>query len=175
MGFQLVYYGDPILRQKAEPVKEINEETRKIIQEMIRVMNECDGIGLAANQIGILQRIFICTVYGAGPDGYPLYGAPKAYINPVITILDPTEWVDAEGCLSVPKIYEDVRRPLKIRIEALNEYGEPFSEERERWAARPLLHENDHLNGVLFFDRIPEHRKQALQAQLKKIKKRYAT
>lgn len=173
MKRKLLYYGDPVLRSKALPVQEVNDDIRLLVADMIAVMNSFNGIGLAATQVGVLLRVFVCTVYGVGSDGYPLYGAPKAYINPVITILDPIEWWDSEGCLSVPKIYEDVPRPMRIRVEALNEQGERFVEERERWAARPILHENDHLNGVLFFDRIPEHRKQALQPQLKKIKKRY--
>lgn len=173
MARQLIYYGNPLLRQKALPVQEVNDEIRLLVKEMIDVMNSVDGIGLAANQVGVLLRVFVCIVYGVGSDGYPLYGAPKVYINPVITILDPQEWWDSEGCVSVPKIYEEVPRPMKIRIEALDEWGKPFVDERERWAARPLLHENDHLNGVLFFDRISDHRKQALQPQLKKIKKRY--
>ena len=174
MKRQLVYYGHPVLREKSEPVQEINEEIRELIQEMIRIMNSVNGIGLAACQVGVPLRLFICTVYGLDNEGYPLYGAPKAYINPVITVLDPTEWMDSEGCLSVPKIYEDIPRPMKIRLEAINEKGENFTEEREGWMARPILHENDHLNGVLFFDRALPHRKQAIQVQLKKLKKKYS-
>jgi peptide deformylase len=174
MKRELVYYGDPILREKSQPVKDINEEVLALIQDMIKVMHAAHGVGLAAVQVGVPLRVFICTVYGVDKEGYPLYGAPKVYINPSITILDPTEWSDSEGCLSVPKIYEAVPRPKKIRVEALNEKGEPFVEEREGWMARPILHENDHLNGVLFFDRVSPHRKQALQAQLKKVKKKHS-
>lgn len=174
MKRELVYYGHPVLREKSDPVQEVNEEIQELIREMIRVMNAANGVGLAAVQVGVPLRLFICTVYGLDKDGYPLYGAPKVYINPVITVLDPTEWFDAEGCLSIPKIYEEVPRPTTIRVEALNEKGEPFTEERSGWMARPILHENDHLNGVLFFDRALPHRKQALQAQLKKLKKKYS-
>lgn len=174
MKRELVYYGNPVLRQKCEPVQEVNKEILELINEMVRIMNSVNGIGLAACQVGVPLRLFICTVYGLDKEGYPLYGAPKVYINPIITILDATEWLDSEGCLSVPKIYEDVPRPTKIKVEALNEKGELFSEEREGWMARPILHENDHLNGVLFFDRALPHRKLALQAQLKKLKKKHS-
>lgn len=170
----IIYYGDPILRKRAEPIKEINDEVRELIHDMITIMNAHKGIGLAANQVGSLLRVFICTVVGLDDEGYPVYGSPQVYINPVVTVLDPTEWLDSEGCLSIPKVYEDVPRPKKIRIEALDEHGKAFIEEREGWMARPLLHENDHLNGVLFIDRVPPHRKQALQAQLKRIKKRHS-
>lgn len=174
MTRKLVYYGDPVLRQKSEPVVEVTDETRALVKEMIHIMNQHDGIGLAAVQIGVLLRVFVCTVTQKNrEDGYPNYGAPKVYINPTITILDDTEWWDAEGCLSVPKLYEDVPRPTRIKLEAFDEKGKPFTEEREGWAARAILHENDHLNGVLFFDRISETRKKALLPQLKKIKKRY--
>lgn len=169
----LVYYGHPALREKCLPVKEINQEILDLIQEMIRIMNAHNGVGLAASQVGVLLRVFVCIVTDLDSEGLPVYGAPKVYINPVVTILDEEQWWDSEGCLSVPKIYEDVPRPKKIQVQALNEKGESFSEIREGWMARPILHENDHLNGVLFFDRAPFHRKQALQSQLKKIKKKY--
>jgi peptide deformylase len=171
--YHLVHYGHPVLRKKAEPVKEINEDVHQLIDEMITIMHAHNGIGLAANQVGVLLRIFICIVVGLDKEGYPIFGSPQVYINPIITIIDPTEWIDSEGCLSIPKIYEDIPRPTKIRVEALNEKGEAFVEEREGWMARPILHENDHLNGVLFFDRAEPYRKLALQSKLKKIKRNY--
>ncbi|MBM3191409.1 MAG: peptide deformylase [Chlamydiae bacterium] len=169
----LVYYGDPVLRKQAEPVKEVNDEVRLLIRDMLSIMEEHRGIGLAANQVGALLRVFISTVTGMDKEGFPIYGEPKIYINPTVTVLDDTPCIEQEGCLSIPKIYEDVARPKKIRIEALDENGSPFMEEKEGWEARPLLHENDHLNGVLFIDRIAPHRRQALQAQLKRIKKKH--
>jgi len=174
MHRKLIYYGNPLLRKKSEEIKEITDETRQLAKEMIEVMDRTHGVGLAAVQIGVLLRIFVCNIAREpSPDGAYVIEKPKVYINPVVTILDDTQWVDSEGCLSIPKLYEEVPRPTKIRVEALDEWGKPFAEEREGWAARPILHENDHLNGVLFFDRIPEHRKKALQPQLKKIKKQY--
>lgn len=173
MAHKLVYYGNPVLRQKCKPVEKIDEEVLVLVQDLIKIMNQYNGIGLAASQVGSLLRVFICTVYGLDKEGFPLYGAPKVYINPIITVLDPTEWLESEGCLSIPRIYEDVPRPRSIRVEALNEKGEAFTEERSMWMARPILHENDHLNGVLFIDRISPHRRQALQPQLKKIKKKH--
>lgn len=170
---KLHYYGQPELRLKAEPVEEINDEIRDIIHSMIACMHEHNGIGLAAPQVGISKRIFIQSVRGIDENGYPIYGAPKVYINPKISIIGDEEWTDSEGCLSLPKIYEDVTRPYKVRVEALNELGEFFTEDLEGWMARPVLHENDHLNGVLFIDRIHPQRKKALAHQLKKIKKKF--
>lgn len=173
MKHRLRYYGDPVLREKSEPVKEVNDEIRSFIKEMVDIMNAHNGMGLAAVQVGVPLRIFITTVRALDADGYPVYGSPKVYINPKITVTDPTIWVEQEGCLSLPKIYEDVPRPTSIKIEALDEDGKPFEEELTLWMARPRLHENDHLNGVLSIDRAPPHRKSALRAQLKRVKKRY--
>lgn len=170
---QILYYGHPGLRKKCEPVQKVDETIKELIRDMIDTMYSVNGIGLSAPQIGVYLRVFVLTVTSLDRDGYPIYGAPKAYINPTITVLDPKEWIDSEGCLSIPKMYEDVPRPTKIRIEALNEKGEPFVEELEGWMARPRLHENDHLNGVLFVDRILPHRRKLIEPQLKKIKKKY--
>lgn len=173
MKHKLRYYGDPILRQKSEEVKEINDEIRDLVKDMIEIMHAHNGMGLAAIQIGVPLRIFITTVRSVDSSGYPVYGSPVVYINPKVTVTDPTVWVEQEGCLSLPKIYEDVPRPTSIKIEAFDEDGKPFEEELTLWMARPRLHENDHLNGVLSIDRAPSHRKSALRSQLKKIKKRY--
>ncbi|PCI95426.1 peptide deformylase [Candidatus Aerophobetes bacterium] len=173
MKYKLRYYGDPVLREKSEPVKEVNDETRSFVKEMIKIMYSSNGMGLAAIQVGVPLRIFITTVRSVDGEGYPVYGSPQVYINPKITVTDPTVWVEQEGCLSLPKIYEDVPRPTSIKVEALDENGKLFEEDLTLWMARPRLHENDHLNGVLSIDRAPSHRKSALRSQLKKIKKRY--
>lgn len=173
MKHTLRYYGDPVLRTKSEPVEEVNDEIRKLIKDMIAIMHQHNGMGLAAIQIGVPLRIFITTVRSLDGENFPVYGSPQVYINPKITVIDQTPWIEPEGCLSIPRIYEDVSRPMTIKIEALNEDGKPFSEELSGWMARPRLHENDHLNGVLSVDRAPPHRKSALKTQLKKIMKKY--
>lgn len=175
MKLKLYYYGDPELRVKAEPVTDFNKETLELVKSMIDCMYQHNGMGLAAPQVGISKRIFIHTVRGVDKYGYPIYGAPKVYINPKITVVGDDEWNESEGCLSLPKIYEDVVRPYRIKVEAFNEKGESFTEEVEGWMARPILHENDHLNGVLFIDRISSHRKKALSHQLKKLKKKFSS
>ncbi len=174
MAYELCYFGNPVLRQKASEVAEVNDEIKELIGEMIRLMKKYNGMGIAAPQIGVSKRVFIHTVRGIGEDGYPVYGSPKVYINPKITVVGDEEWTEGEGCLSLPKIYEDVTRPYKIKVEALDEDGKAFEEEVDGWLARPVLHENDHLNGVLFIDRILPHRKKLLAPQLKKIKKKFS-
>ncbi len=175
MKLKLYYYGDSELRVKAEPVEKFDEEIQQIIKAMVECMYQHNGMGLAGPQVGVFKRIFIHTVRGVDKYGYPVYGAPKVYINPKISIVGDEEWTESEGCLSFPKIYEDVVRPYRIKVEALDETGKPFTEEHEGWMARPILHENDHLNGVLFIDRISAHRKKALSHQLKKIKKKFSS
>ena len=173
MKHRLRYYGDPVLREKSKEVEKVDDEIKALVKDMIEIMYKHNGMGLAAIQIGVPLRIFITTVRSLDSHGYPAYGSPQVYINPKISVIDSTSWTEQEGCLSLPKIYEDVSRPTAIKIEALNEEGNPFEEELSLWMARPRLHENDHLNGVLSIDRAPAHRKSALRPQLKRIKKKY--
>lgn len=174
MDLELQYYGNPCLREKALPVEEIDEEILELIEELKRLHFLHRGGGLAAPQVGVAKRVFIQAVRAVDANGYPIYGAPKVYINPKITLIGEETWIEEEGCLSIPKIYEAVERPYCIEVEALNEKGETFKERLEGWMAKPVLHENDHLNGVLFIDRIHPQRKKALSIQLKKIKKKYS-
>ena len=135
--------GDEVLRKKCRNVDVINERTLTLIEDMIDTMYDADGVGLAAPQVGILKRIFVIDIY----DG----NGPIVFINP--EILETKGIQDGEeGCLSVPGIQEDVRRPNYVKVKALNEKGETFILEGEELLARAVCHENDHLDGKLFID-----------------------
>lgn len=135
--------GDEVLRKKCKPVKEITQRTLKLLDDMADTMYEADGVGLAAPQVGILQRIFVIDVY----DDYGL----RVFINPEILEVSGSQ-IGEEGCLSVPNEFEDVERPNYVKVKALNEKGEEFILEATEFLARAILHENDHLEGKLFID-----------------------
>lgn len=135
--------GDEALRKKCKVVTEITPRTLKLIEDMADTMYEADGVGLAAPQVGILQRIFVIDIY----DDYGL----RVFINPEILEVSGSQ-LGEEGCLSVPGEAADVERPNYVKVKALNEKGEEFILEATELLARAILHENDHLNGTLFID-----------------------
>lgn len=173
MLLQIKYYGNPILRKRCEPVEKIDDELRQFIQDMIETMDANSGIGLAAPQVGRPIRLFVARGYIELEDNKWAIIEPKAYINPKLTILDQTSILDTEGCLSIPGIRGQVERPLKLHIEALDENGQSFTQEFEGYNARIRMHENDHINGVLFVDRLPIHERNKLEPLLREIKKKY--
>lgn len=174
MLLPIVIFGDPILRKKALPLEEINEELFKLAQDMLETMDANRGIGLAAPQIGRSIRMFILRNYQEQEDGSIALTEPQVFINPKITILDDRLQEDSEGCLSIPHLSGNVVRPYYIRVEAVDLSGSPFTEEIEGYKARVVLHENDHLNGVLYIDRISTDERKKLEPELRAIKKKYA-
>jgi peptide deformylase len=138
-------YGDPILRQKAAPVEAVTPEVREIVRDLVDSMFHQVGVGLAAPQVGIPLRI---VVVDEGKGGV------RALINPAVR--DRRGAVKGEeGCLSLPGIFAEVERSEWIRVEALDEQGRPLSFEASGFRARVIQHELDHLDGVLFIDRLP--------------------
>ncbi|SFB26767.1 peptide deformylase [Clostridium frigidicarnis] len=135
--------GDDVLRKKCKSVEEINDRTRTLVKDMIETMYEADGVGLAAPQVGILKRIVVIDV-GEGP---------VVLINPEI-LKKEGSYMDTEGCLSVPGEQGEVERPLKLTVRALNELGEKVEYNAEELFARAVCHELDHLDGVLFVDKV---------------------
>jgi peptide deformylase len=168
------YYGDPILRQAAKPVEEITDEIRAICHNMVETMLHCEGIGLAAPQVGYLLRIFVSNVAYEDEKGEVHLGEPKIYINPALTNPSETLAERSEGCLSIPKLYAPVARPLTIDLEATDLEGNQFHEQCYGYQARNRMHENDHLNGVLFIDRIKGKRRTELEPALRRIKQQFA-
>ncbi len=174
MKLKICYYGNPILRKKTEKVTEVTDEIRELATEMIEALDYFKGIGLAANQVGSLHRFFVLRRYIHLPDGTWSVSEPYVYINPKILEHSKETWVDEEGCLSIPKLRLPVERPLKIKVESMRLDGSMVIEEVEGLNARVILHENDHLNGVLYIDRVEEKHLKPVEKQLREIKKTYS-
>ena len=141
-----------MLRRKAQPVSKISDETRELIDNMVDTMREAPGVGLAAPQVGISQRIIVVeyTTYEEEED------APKklyAVVNPEIKILDDEKVKGIEGCLSLPGLLGEVDRSFKVSVKGLNRQGNRIRIKAEGWLARIFQHEIDHLDGVVFTDK----------------------
>jgi peptide deformylase len=135
--------GDPVLREHARDVTEFDRGLRKLAKRMIRTMHDAPGVGLAAPQVGVLQRLLV----------YDVDDDPHVLVNPELDeFSDETEESD-EGCLSVPGVTMPVERAVSVRVRGLDEYGEPVDFRAEGFEARVIQHETDHLNGVLIVDR----------------------
>lgn len=160
--------GEEILREKCEPVKpeEINDELRSILNEMFETMISANGVGLAAPQVGINKRFFVAMADDE---------IRRVFINPTITKTS-SDLVDyEEGCLSIPGVYENIKRPSKVSVSATNENGKHFTiEEADGILARIIQHESDHLDGVLYIDRGDEDFKNKTIDQFKKRAERVA-
>ncbi len=160
---QLRYYGDPVLRKRAEPVQEITDAETKLAEEMLMTLYATHGIGLAATQVGVLKRFLIVDIDPEDADYEPIM-----LFNPEILSVE-GESVAEEGCLSIPDLRADVKRPEKIVVKAMNDYSEDIQIEADGLLARVIQHEIDHLNGTLFIDRISGLKRQLLRPELEKI------
>ncbi|HEY2809841.1 MAG TPA: peptide deformylase [Rhabdochlamydiaceae bacterium] len=174
MLLKIRYYGNPILRKHCAPVTEFTDELRQLVSDMIETMDKSDGIGLAAPQIGHAIRLFVCRSYIYTEEEKWMLSEPRAYINPKLSAPGEKTLIDVEGCLSFPKLRLEVERPDSIRVEAQDVYGKPFVEEFEGYNARVRMHENDHINGVLFIDRIPGSMRKKIDPLLREIKKKFS-
>ncbi len=173
MKLSIVYYGDPILRKKTPLLEEVNDELALLAQNMVETMDANNGIGLAAPQIGKSLRMFVLRNYITREDGRIELTEPQVFINPKITVLDDRVQEEDESCISIPRLAGSVTRPYHIRVEAMGLDGQPFTEEVEGYKARVIMHENDHLNGVLFIDRLSERERKKLEPHLKALKKKH--
>lgn len=138
-------YGDEVLRKKSRKVEKIDDRLQVLLDDMLDTMYDSDGVGLAAPQVGILKRVIVIDI-GEGP---------VFLINPEI-IEEEGFYIDEEGCLSLPGEAGNVKRPYKVKVKALDREGNEIIVEGEELMARALCHEIDHLNGVLFVDKIIE-------------------
>lgn len=173
MILKLAYYGDPILRQKALRIESIDDEIKQLIEDMVETMFAQNGIGLAAPQVHRSLALFITSIPDYHEDGSYTDGPIEVYINPRLISYSTQEEIHSEGCLSIPKLYGEVCRPNHIVIEAMNQNGIVIRKELSGLEARCCLHENDHLNGVLFIDRIRGKERQQMEGALRQIKSRY--
>lgn len=159
-------YDHPVLRKKAKPIREVDDDLRHQAGDMMETMHRASGIGLAANQVGSLRRIIVVDISGV-EDSDP--GAtPLVMINPEV-LDEQGRWVMEEGCLSIPDIREEVERPERIRLRYRDLEFREQNLETDGLQARVILHEIDHLDGVLFFDRIGAVRRKLLRGRLNKV------
>ena len=173
MHLSLRYYGDPILRKKCKPVGAITSEIRQLVTDMIETMDQANGIGIAAPQVGQLLSLFVLRNYIINEKGeMSLAKDVIVFINPELSYVSKETLIEEEGCLSIPGIKADVVRPARIIIEATDLTGKRFKEELEGYNARVRLHENDHINGVLFVDRLDQEEKARVAPLLRDIKKK---
>jgi peptide deformylase len=149
LSLQIIHYPHPTLRHVSKPLKRVDAELKQMVAEMFELMYEHDGIGLAANQVDLPYRLFVCN-----PEGDPrAKDAECVFINPVI-LKGSGQHEREEGCLSIPGVYAPVVRKEKISVQAYNLAGEEISGELDGLFARVVQHETDHLDGRLFIDRI---------------------
>ncbi len=156
-------YGDPILRKKAERVEEIDEDMNTLARDMLETCRQIGAIGLAANQVGVAKRMLVVDKRRIDLDEIPL-----VLINPEVTGTQ-GEDTSEEGCMSLPGQFEQVKRPKKVKIKGMNLKKEEIEIEGEGLLARVLIHEIDHLNGVLFIDHLSSIRLKLLGKKLRDI------
>jgi peptide deformylase len=139
---------DQILRKKAKKVTQFDEQLQKLIEDMIETMRYANGVGLAANQIGVLQRVVVIEI--------PDENRVRVLINPEIIKIEGEREVD-EGCLSIPGYRGELTRSVKVRVKALDRSGKPLRIRAEGLLAQALEHETDHINGILYIDHLISH------------------
>ena len=159
----ILEFPDPRLRTRATPVASVDTPVRDLIDDMLETMYAANGIGLAATQVNVHQRVLVTDV-SEGRDH------PRAFINPEILTKDGTE-VSQEGCLSVPGYYDEVERAERIRVRALDRDGKAFEEDLDGLLAVCVQHEIDHLDGKLFVDYLSEMKRQRVRKKLEKERK----
>ncbi len=180
MILPILQYGDPVLRGKGTRVEEIDDRIRELIANMIETMHAANGVGLAAQQIGEALQLTVLDISQVedrpstlklnGKEADPKSAMPLVLINPEIELLDETE-VGTEGCLSFPEITGEIERAKSVRARAQTLEGGIIEIEASGFLARAIQHEDDHLNGILFIDRMNSAAKAALSSRLKRLQK----
>ena len=156
--------GSPVLRQRAATVGAVDDEVRRLVDDLFETMQAAKGVGLAANQVGAAQRVAVVDV---GPEDPP----PLVLINPRIVQASAVLETAEEGCLSIPEIFGEVERPIQVTLEALDREGRPYRIEVSGYKARAVQHEIDHLDGVLFLDHLSGVKRGLLVAKWKRSRK----
>lgn len=197
-SYSIITIPDPVLKQKAQPIETLTADIRAQAEGMLNAMHEARGIGLAANQVGALNRMFVMdldpaswvyegeekngvlrigSAYRSGereeeePEGLPEKSFAKVFINPEIVWSSEQRSVFEEGCLSIPQQYADVERPAKVRVKYVDLTGKTVEEDAEGLVSHCIQHEIDHLNGVLFIDYLSSLKRNMIIRKLEKAKK----
>ena len=180
MRLSILQYGEPILRAKGKPIENIDEQIRELAQSMIETMHAANGVGLAAQQVGQPLQLAVLDVSQVedrpttmklnGADVDPVSAMPLVLVNPQIEPGGEIE-IGTEGCLSFPEITGEIERAKSIHVQARNLEGAPIEIETTGFLARAIQHEVDHLNGILFIDRMSSAAKTSLSSRLKRLQK----
>jgi peptide deformylase len=180
MILPILQYGDPILRAKGKRIDEIDDRIRELMANMIETMHAAHGVGLAAQQIGEALQLTVLDISAVedrpsnlkldGKDADPKSSMPLVLINPEIELHGETE-IGVEGCLSFPEITGDIERAHSVIVRAHNLEGSTIQIEAGGFLARAIQHEGDHLNGILFIDRMRSAAKAALSSRLRRMQK----
>ncbi len=166
----ILIHPDPRLKTVADPVREIDDDIRRLADDMLQTMYEAPGIGLAAPQVGVLQRLLVMDCIKE--EGVP--PRPMVLINPEITWSSDTTNVYEEGCLSIPEQYADVERPAEVRVRWTTLDGAEAEEHFDGLWATCVQHEIDHLDGKLFIDYLKPLRRQMITRKMQKLKREKA-
>lgn len=159
-------YGDPVLRKKAKEITMVDENIRKLASDMLKTVKEAGGIGLAANQVGEKKRLFVIdrSFFSTSPRE----DSPLIVINPLL-VQSRGEQTSEEGCLSIPGTFADITRKLEVLVKGIDLDEKEIEIEGKGFLSRVLLHEIDHLNGLLFVDHLSSIRRRLLAKKLKKL------
>ena len=160
-------YGDPVLREQATPVDVVDDDVRAIATDMLETLADADGVGLAGPQVGVARRIIV--VHAPPPERGEVREEPRVFLNPEIVSKSGPSVAEEEGCLSIPGIYESVKRSQRVSFRATDLDGGEVELEAEDMFSRILQHEVDHLDGVLFVDRIGPMRRALLKKKLREF------
>jgi peptide deformylase len=177
MALRIHMYGDPVLREKAAPVEKVDDTLRQLAGDMIDAMHAARGIGLAAQQVGKVLPLFVVNIPaeldtdGEGNRLHPDVAMPMVLVNPEITYFSEERTAQDEGCLSFPDLSAPIIRPCEIEIKYLDREGKPCLLKAQGLLARAIQHELDHLNGILFIDRMSQVKRIALGGRLKRLRK----
>jgi len=163
----ILEFPDPRLRTRARTVAEVDERIRQLVDDMFETMYAAPGIGLAATQVNVHERVVVMDISEEG-------NQPLVFINPEVEVIGDESRDYQEGCLSVPGFYEDVARPAQIRVKALDRDGNPFELEPDGLLAVCIQHELDHLEGKLFVDYLSPVKRQRIRQKLEKLQRQQA-
>ena len=171
--FEIKKYPNPILRKKSEELEEITPEIKELVLAMTEIMEKNQGVGLAAPQVGELKRVIVVHPIKERSLEEKSEKRPQIFINPEIIKKTKETEIDEEGCLSFPELFLKIKRAKEVEIEALNLNGEKIQIKAEGLPARIFQHEIDHLDGVLFIDKLSFWQRWKFRNQLKKLKQAY--
>ena len=161
---EILVVPDPVLKQVSAPVTEVDDALRALMDDMLETMYAAPGIGLAAIQVGVPQRVIVMDLAREGEEA-----APRYFVNPEIVWSSEETLPYEEGCLSVPEIYDEIERPAKVKLRYLNYQGEAVEEDAEGLYAVWIQHAMDHLEGVLFIDHLSRLKREQAVKKVRKL------